>query len=355
IDSHTCFNGHVFGLSEDGHVDVVVPLMSMAWKWIIRKNHHDLVNALRADIVVAQDQDETLPQWWGLVGVGRNFDGEAGNVCIKGDASAHTPDACAAPVSILGLSSSRTSVCISRGSLNRVEETQEFLRGRILARLRIRGMRRFNKTQRPKLRILMLDSALLAPLELVKGVFAPLSLLRLDCTLTFGRGTFGVFVSVLGDNLVDSWYRSRTLGHVVCGCMDFRPGTRRLDGISSWNLEAGRIFVLEPGGWMDFRPGSRRLDGVASWNPEAGWTFVLEPVGWMDLRPGTLRLLELFSRNLMVVWTFKGTFSYIFSTRSRLRRVGFLEQCFPLSKPGSVFQCVVQLPLGRLRDGTRCV
>ena len=44
------------------------------------------------------------------------------------------------------------------------------LRGRILARLRIRGMRRFNKTQRPKLRILMLDSALLAPLELVKGV-----------------------------------------------------------------------------------------------------------------------------------------------------------------------------------------
>ncbi|KAF3551724.1 hypothetical protein DY000_02006725 [Brassica cretica] len=78
----------------------------MAWKWIIRKNHHD----------------ETLPQWWGLVGVGRKFDGEAGNVCIKGDASAHTPDACAAPVSILGLSSSRTSVCISRGSLNRVEE-----------------------------------------------------------------------------------------------------------------------------------------------------------------------------------------------------------------------------------------
>ncbi|KAF3551725.1 hypothetical protein DY000_02006724 [Brassica cretica] len=53
----------------------------------------------------------------------------------------------------------------------------------------------------------MLDSALLAPLELVKD----------DCTLTFGRGTFGVFVSVLGDNLVDSWYRSRTLGHVVCG------------------------------------------------------------------------------------------------------------------------------------------
>ncbi|KAF3508394.1 hypothetical protein F2Q69_00006047 [Brassica cretica] len=59
------------------------------------------------------DQDETFPPWWGLVGVGRKLDGEAGNVCIKGDASTHTPDACATPVAILGLSSSRTSVCIS--------------------------------------------------------------------------------------------------------------------------------------------------------------------------------------------------------------------------------------------------
>ncbi|WZZ70840.1 hypothetical protein YC2023_082210 [Brassica napus] len=73
---------------EDGHVDVVVPLIPMAWKWIIGKNHHD----------------EMLPPWWGLVEVGQKFDGEAGNVCIKGDASAHTPDACAAPVAILGLS-----------------------------------------------------------------------------------------------------------------------------------------------------------------------------------------------------------------------------------------------------------
>ncbi|KAF3505587.1 hypothetical protein F2Q69_00005988 [Brassica cretica] len=121
IDLLTCFNGHVFGLSEDGHVDVVVPLIPMTWMWIFRKNHHD----------------ETLPPWWGLVGVGRKFDGEAGNVCIKGDASAHTPDACATYESGI-------------------------LRGIILARLRIRGMRRFNKTRRPKLRILMLDTAGLA-------------------------------------------------------------------------------------------------------------------------------------------------------------------------------------------------
>ncbi|KAH0898839.1 hypothetical protein HID58_048407 [Brassica napus] len=207
--------------------------------------------------------------------------------------------------------------------------------------------------------------------------------LSYDCTLTFGRGTFGLFISVLGDNLVDSWYRSRTLGHdpghvfpesedleihpsethglwmrffVVWifvkepgGWMDFCPRTRRLDGLSSWNPEAGCTFVVEPGAWTDFRPGSRRLDGLSSWNPEAGWTFVLEPGGWMDLRPGTRMLVELLSKNLMVVWTFKGTFSYIFSTRSRLRR------CLSLSKPGSVFQCVVQLPLGRLTDGTRCV
>ncbi|KAF2561494.1 hypothetical protein F2Q70_00017517 [Brassica cretica] len=87
------------------------------------------------------DEDETLPSWWGLVGVGRKFDGEAGNVCIKGDVSAHTPDACAAPE------------CMGHPGV---------LRGRFLARLRIRGMRRFNKTRRPKLKILMLDPAGLA-------------------------------------------------------------------------------------------------------------------------------------------------------------------------------------------------
>ncbi|KAF2566163.1 hypothetical protein F2Q68_00025201 [Brassica cretica] len=105
---------------------LVVPLIPMTWKWIIRKNHHD----------------ETLPPWCRLVGVGRRFDGEAGNVCIKGDASAHTPDSCAAP-EFMG-------------------QDPGILRGKILARRRIRGMRRFNKPRRPKLRILMLDPAGLA-------------------------------------------------------------------------------------------------------------------------------------------------------------------------------------------------
>ncbi|KAF2563694.1 hypothetical protein F2Q70_00017545 [Brassica cretica] len=40
---------------------------------------------------------------------------------------------------------------------------------------------------------------------------------------------------------------------------------------------------------MDFRPGTRRLDGLSSRNPEAGWTFVLEPGGRMDFRLGTRR------------------------------------------------------------------
>ncbi|KAF3527453.1 hypothetical protein DY000_02040221 [Brassica cretica] len=51
--------------------------------------------------------DETLPPWWGYAGVGRKFDGEAGNIGIKGDVSDHTPGACAAFVAILGLSSGR--------------------------------------------------------------------------------------------------------------------------------------------------------------------------------------------------------------------------------------------------------
>ncbi|KAF3594876.1 hypothetical protein DY000_02020562 [Brassica cretica] len=52
------------------------------------------------------------------------------------------------------------------GSTNRVEECMGqdpgILRGKILARLRIRRTKRLNKTRRPKLRILMLDSTGLA-------------------------------------------------------------------------------------------------------------------------------------------------------------------------------------------------
>ncbi|WZZ34598.1 hypothetical protein YC2023_017999 [Brassica napus] len=55
-----------------------------------------------------------------------------------------------------------------------------------------------------------------------------------------------MFVLVPGDNLVDSWYRSRSPGHVG-GC-------------------------------------DRRLYRLSSRNPEAGWTLVEEPVACIDLR-----------------------------------------------------------------------
>ncbi|KAF3547502.1 hypothetical protein DY000_02008189 [Brassica cretica] len=49
------------------------------------------------------------------------FDGEAGSVCLKDDASTHTPDVYAAHVAILGaLSSGRTSVCIPSGTVLRL-------------------------------------------------------------------------------------------------------------------------------------------------------------------------------------------------------------------------------------------
>ncbi|KAH0859063.1 LOW QUALITY PROTEIN: hypothetical protein HID58_087324, partial [Brassica napus] len=326
--------------------------------------------------------------------------GELGNVCIKGDASSHTPDTCAASVAILGLSSDFSLHFLRlSSSMDRVDECMGpepgILRGRILARLGIRGMRRFNKTRSPKLRILMLDSAGLACASWACKSCNGLSFRSL-CRSPYW-GTFGMFFLVPGDNLVDSWYRSRSLGHVVCGeqpqsmlgwpgivlswnpedpghalpksegCMDFRPGTRRLNALSSQNPEAGWTFVQGPGGRIDYHPGTRRLDGLSSWNPEAGWTFVQEPKGWMNYRPRTRRLdglsswnpkagwtifLEHGGWNPMIVWTFRETFSYIylFLTRSRLHR-----KCLPLSKPGSVFQCVVQLQLGRLKDGTICV
>nr|VDD08502.1 unnamed protein product [Brassica oleracea] len=99
------------------------------------------------------------------------LDGEVGNVCIKGDASSHTPDTCAALLS---------------GSMNCVEESVTSC--------------------------------------IVSGLYPDL--------------------------------RQRDVRHVYLGWMDYRPGTRRLDGLSSWNPEAGWTIVLEPGGWLNFCPGT---------------------------------------------------------------------------------------------------
>ncbi|KAH0910777.1 LOW QUALITY PROTEIN: hypothetical protein HID58_034098 [Brassica napus] len=116
-------------------------------------------------------------------------------------------------------------------------------------------------------------------------------------------GTFSMFVLVPGDNLADSWYRSRSPGHwkhwlnsvidpwalstttAICPsevshhqCWDDLAscfhGTQRILGMLSQNLE---VRGCDP-----------RLYGLSSRNPEAGWTLVKELVACMDLSPGTL-------------------------------------------------------------------
>ncbi|KAH0898753.1 hypothetical protein HID58_048321, partial [Brassica napus] len=151
------------------------------------------------DFLLLLYKDETLPPWWELVGVGR-----------KQDISLH----------FLRLS----------GSMNREEECMGqdpgILRGRILARLRIRGM----------IRVELLD-------------------------MLFVSAPGGWLQSMLGWPCVVLFWNMEDHGHVFPeGCMDFRPGTRRLDRLSSRNPEAGRNFVLELKCRMDFHPGTCRLE-----------------------------------------------------------------------------------------------
>ncbi|KAF2576163.1 hypothetical protein F2Q70_00002834 [Brassica cretica] len=73
--------------------------------------------------------------------------------------------------------------------------------------------------------------------------------------------------------------------------MDFHSGLRTGLLIAFSYLMLLKVvwtFVQEPGDWMDFRPETRRLDGLSSRNPEAEWTFVLEPGGWMDFQGNLL-------------------------------------------------------------------
>ncbi|KAH0922567.1 LOW QUALITY PROTEIN: hypothetical protein HID58_022585, partial [Brassica napus] len=224
------------------------------------------------------------------------FDGEAGNIGIKGDASDLTPSACVA-----SLYSASAQAGLS-GSTNHVEECMGqypgILRGRILARLRIRRTKRLNKTRRPKLRILMLDYTGLACASRackgcngLSGGFpcrSPYCLLASsqDCSLTFG-GMFSMFVLVPGDNLVDSWYQSRSLGLVYCNlppevshnqCWDnlalCSHGIRRILGMLSQNLKVERYILMKPIGSGTF----------SSRNVEAGWTVVKESVGCVNLQ-----------------------------------------------------------------------
>ncbi|KAF3534321.1 hypothetical protein DY000_02042179 [Brassica cretica] len=73
--------------------------------------------------------------------------------------------------------------------------------------------------------------------------------------------------------------RTPASGSPLEGTPVHRIPARRNPGSPLWSFPGS-----EPGDWMDFRPGTQRLDGLSSSNPEARWTLVLEPGGWMDSR-----------------------------------------------------------------------
>ncbi|KAH0903147.1 LOW QUALITY PROTEIN: hypothetical protein HID58_042650, partial [Brassica napus] len=259
------------------------------------------------------------------------------------------------------------------GSTNRVEECMghdpRILRGRILARLRTRGM------SRPKLRILMLDSTGLACSSRARKGCNGLSggsLCRFpcclltssqDCTLTFGRGDVQhiswtcclrrAVVSMPnkeGGNIwlnsaIDSWPLSTItaicpseVSHHQCwddlaSCFH---GTQRILGMLSQNLEV--------------RGCDRRLYRLSSRNPEAGWTLVKEPIACMDLSPGTLRI---FVRGPDGCVDLQGDLpvSLFDSKSSSSGRLSLIARLF-----GAVSSFASSsYPLGSLKDGTRSV
>ncbi|KAF3521867.1 hypothetical protein F2Q69_00048437 [Brassica cretica] len=152
------------------------------------------------------------------------------------------------------------------GSTNRVEECMGqdpgILRGSILARLRTRGMSRFSKTRRPKLRILMLDSTGLASVTscIVPGLY------------------------------VDFWQRGRS------ALLQSAP--RWLYRLSSRNPEVGWTLGKEPVACMDISTGTLRLFGAVP-------SFVSSSYPLGSLKDGTrcVRLvnLEIMGSNGTVV------------------------------------------------------
>ncbi|KAH0942725.1 LOW QUALITY PROTEIN: hypothetical protein HID58_002362 [Brassica napus] len=241
------------------------------------------------------------------------FDEEARNACIKGDATAHTqfrPD-----FSLRFLRLSGSEPCGGDPGI---------LRGRILARLRIRRTKRLNKTRRPKLRILMLDSTGLAcASRACKGCNG------------LSRGSPCRFTCCRGHSACSSWCLEITYAAICPSevshdqCWDDLAscfhGTQMILGMLFQSLE--RYIFLKPIGLR--------------MNPEAGWTLVKETVACMDLSPGTLRIFVRepdgcvdLQRDLPV---------YLFDSKSsssgRLSLIAsFLEQCLPLHRPASLWE-----------------
>ncbi|KAH0853987.1 LOW QUALITY PROTEIN: hypothetical protein HID58_092708 [Brassica napus] len=212
------------------------------------------------------------------------------------------------------------------------------LRGRILARLRIRRTKRLNKTRRPKLWILTLDyTGLACASRACKGCNGlsggsscrfPCCVLAssLDCTLTFGRGDIQhiSWTGCLREQYIaicPSEVSHHQCWDDLASCFH---GTQRILGMLSQNLEV--------------RGCVRRLYRLSSRNPEAGWTLVREPIACMDLSPGTLRI---FFREPDGCVDLQGDLPvYLFNLKSSSSVSFFAPPSYPL---------------GSLKDGTRCV
>ncbi|KAG2287242.1 hypothetical protein Bca52824_046846 [Brassica carinata] len=192
--------------------------------WTVVKESVGCVD-LQGDLRISFDSKSslrTLPPLWGYAGVGRKFNGVAGNIGIKGDAFDHTPGACAASVAILGLSSGRAlwfheSCGGVYGSVPRNSERQNLGEA---------------KDQE--------DEELLASSQ--------------DCTLTFGRWDVQHYCNLPPEvSHNQCWDNLALCSH----------GIWRILGMLSQNLKVERF---------------------SSWNPEAGWTVVKESVGCVDLQ-----------------------------------------------------------------------
>ncbi|KAH0880054.1 LOW QUALITY PROTEIN: hypothetical protein HID58_067448 [Brassica napus] len=261
---------------------------------------------------------------------------KSGNIGIKGDASGHTPGACAA-----SLYSASAQEGLS-GSTNRVEECMGqypgILRGRILARLRIRRTKRLNMTRRPKLRIFMLDCTGLACASRACKVCNGLSggspcrcsflpHLRIVPGLLVG-GTFSMFVLVPGDNLVDSWYRSRSLGLINFNLPPEVSHNQCWDNLALCSHGIRRILLKSE---EVHSSETHRFGDVILLKLEVVYIFVQEPEGWMDCRQGICWLCGPSRGPSRISFRLEVVFA-------GLTHVGFLEQCLPLRRPATLWE-----------------
>ncbi|KAH0928976.1 LOW QUALITY PROTEIN: hypothetical protein HID58_014703 [Brassica napus] len=277
-------------------------------------------------------------------GVGRKFDGEAANIGIKGDASDHTPGACAA-----SLYSASAEARLS-GSTNRLEECMGqypgILRGRIVARLRMRRTKRLNKTRRRKLRILMLDSTGLAcASRACKGCNGLSG--GSPCRCSFSVDVVAVASCLVSGSYLDFWQRGHSaylLDMLIARAVVSMPNKE--DG----NIDDPRHALPKSGGLEIHLSETYRLYGLSSKNPEAEWTLVKEPVACMDLSPGTLRI---FVREPDGCVDLQGDLPvYLFDLKSSSSgRLSLIARLF-----GAVSSFASSsYPLGSLKDETRCV